>query len=159
MNDIDKLLEKYWNAETSLEEERIIKKHFKENNKNTGGLESMFSFFEQEKAIQYRGDLSTGSNNSKKAKLVKLNILKKIAVAASILLVIGIGGFLSKDRFSSNTNSYTKNEIKDPEKARKIAEEALAMLASNYAKGENTLSKSMKSFEKVTIINSLIKSN
>ena len=158
MNDIDKLLEKYWNAETSIEEERVIKKHFKEND-NIDELGSMFSFFEQEKTIKYKGDVSIGKNNSKEAKLVKVNFLKKIAVAASILLVLGIGGFLSKDRFSSNTNSYTKNEIKDPEKARKIAEEALAMLASNYAKGENTLSKSMKSFEKVTIINSLIKSN
>ena len=156
MKDINKLLEKYWNGETSLEEERFIKKHFQENNKDDSG--TLFSFFEQEKDISYEGQIAMSNNNTKQAKIVKINFLKKIAVAASILIIIGIGGFLSKDYFSTH-NTHNKYIVEDPAKARKIAEDALAMLASNYVKGENTLNKSMKNFEKVNIINSIIKSN
>ncbi len=157
MNDINKLLEKYWNGETSLEEEKIIKRHFKE--KDTGELGALFDFFEKEKNIKYKGDLIKSKPVLKEPKVVKMAFIKKIAVAASILLVLGIGTYVGNKYLAKNNNSYAKNEIKDPEKARKIAEDALAILASNYVKGEESMTKSIESFEKINIINSLIKSN
>ncbi len=161
MNDLNKLLEKYWNGETSLEEEKFIKNHFKEKDtgKSTDDLGALFAFFEKEKNIKYNGDLPKSKSVTKEPKVVKMTLIKRIAVAASILLVLGIGTYISNSYLAKNNNSYAKNEIKDPEKARKIAEDALAMLASNYAKGEETMTKSIKNFEKVNIINSLIKTN
>ncbi len=161
MNDLNKLLEKYWNGETSLEEEKIIKKHFKEESagKDIDNLGALFAFFEKEKNIKYNGDLLKSKPVVKESKVIKMAFIRKIAVAASILLVLSVGTYVGNSYLTKNNTSYAKNEIKDPEKARKIAEDALAILASNYVKGEESMTKSIESFEKINIINSLIKSN
>jgi len=155
MKDIDKLLEKYWEGETTIEEERIIKKHFASENLDKDNGQVLFSFFEQEKHIKYKGEIS----QPKKTKVVKMNFLRKIAVAASILIIVSIGFIVANKSLTDSSNHFVKNEIKDEDEARKIAVEALAMLATNFNKGEETVSANIQNLNKINIINTIIKSN
>ncbi len=160
MDNINKLLEKYWDGVTSLEEERIIKEYYLHNTHEgkNNNISQLFSFFNEEKNIKFNREISILTQNKKGAIVARIKLITKIAVAASILLAVGFATFQSENIFT-NDNSYAKIEIKDQKEAREIAERAIAMLASNYAKGEKTLTKSMKNLEKVNIINSLIKTN
>ncbi|MCU6167891.1 hypothetical protein KWH76_24100, partial [Enterobacter roggenkampii] len=51
MNDIDKILEKYFDGETSLEEEKILRQYFRqpEIEERHKMYASMFNFFSQER--------------------------------------------------------------------------------------------------------------
>ena len=86
MSDINKLLEKYWNGETSIEEERFIKKHFQEKEKDVNSIEKnlkgLFSYFEQEKQIKHKTniELSQETKASNKPNQSKTRFIKRIAV-------------------------------------------------------------------------------
>lgn len=156
MKEIDRLLEKYWQGETSIEEEKIIKSHFASNSSpKEDNNDILFSFFEKEKLIKYKGDLSTTT----KPKVIKFNLIRKIAVAASIVFMISIGYFAINNSVFNNSNNYAKNEITDKDEARKVAEEALALLAINFNKGEKAVSENIQNLDKINIINTIIKIN
>ena len=154
MKDINKLLEKYWQGETTLEEEKFIKEHFANNNTTDDNLKSLFSFFEKERQITYEGELNIPQN-----KVVKINFYRELAVAASIVLLLGLAFLIRRNIVHDNHNQLAKYEVKDPEKAKEITKNALALLAKNYNKGETALSKNIKNINKIDIIKSLIKNN
>ncbi len=154
MKDINKLLEKYWEGETTLEEEKLIKEHFANNKSSDDNLNSLFSFFKEEKQITYQGDFKIP-----KRKVLKINFYREIAVAASIILLLGFAFLIRNNTIRNNQNQLAKYEVKDPEKAKEITKNALALLAKNYNKGETTLSKNIKNINKIDIIKSLIKNN
>ena len=154
MTDINKLLKKYWEGETTLEEEKIIKKHFASHDSKGDNVAGLFSFFEKEKQIEYAGKLEIPQT-----KVIKLGFKRELAIAASIVVLLGLAFLIRNNIDSAQANQYAKYEVKDPEKAKKIAKDALAMLAKNYNKGETALSKNIKNINKIDIINSLIKSN
>ena len=154
MTDINKLLEKYWEGETTLEEEKIIKKHFSSGDAPDDNLSVMFSFFEKERQITYDKDIKIPE-----PKVFKINFYREIAVAASIVLLLGLAFLIRKNIEKPAGNQLAKYEVKDSEKAKEITKNALAMLAKNYNKGETALSKNIKNINKIDIINSFIKNN
>jgi hypothetical protein len=155
MTDINnKLLEKYWKGETTLEEEKIIKQHFASNDTPDDNLSSMFSFFDKEKQITYNKNIEFPET-----KVFKINFYRELAVAASIVLLLGLAFLIRKNIEKPSQNQLAKYEIKDSEKAKEITKNALAMLAKNYNKGETVLSKNIKNINKIDIINSFIKNN
>lgn len=154
MKDIDKLLEKYWAGDTTLEEEKLIKKNFASENTQDDNLHSLFSYFEGEKEISYPGNITLP-----KRKVFRINFSRELAVAASIVILLGAVFLLRKYSDNTQQNQIAKYEVKDPAKAKEITKKALAMLAKNYNKGETTLSKNVKNINKIDLINSLIKNN
>lgn len=157
MDDKNKLLEKYWNGETTLEEERRLKETIP-NDKTELSTKTMFSFFENEKKIKFEKDFSHMENENLSSttpenKVIKLNYVRKLAVAASIVLLIAIGTLLNNNYFKESNNQFAKYEINDPQEARDITEKALAMLAVNYNKGEVTVMENIKNLDKINIVN------
>jgi len=152
MENIEKLLDKYWNGETTLEEEKLIKKYFASGNTTDyDNIKSVFDFFEKEKNISYKGQINIPERN-----IVRMKFLRKIAVAASILLLIGTLWFAGKHIWSAEDKQYAAHEVKDEEKARQITEYALALVGKNYKKGEDILLKNMENAQKINIVNSFI---
>ncbi|WP_421762866.1 hypothetical protein [Ekhidna sp.] len=115
---IDKLLEKYWNGETSLEEEKVIKRHFKSNPalSNEGHY---FRYLANKKSAKYEGSKSITS--------------KKTWISAAATITIGVltaalvFNDAKKDPFA----------IEDPEKALQATREALMMIGSELKQGQN----------------------
>ena len=125
---IEKLLEKYLNAETSISEEKILKKYFSEGNiaPHLKEYESLFGYF----AI---------SSNERFTKTIQLKTKKRnwkwLTVAASIILLVSV---------------YTGYQINQQQKAEKIMEEthvALEMLSTNLNKGSVAVTQ-LHQFEK-----------
>jgi len=125
---IERLLDKYLNAETTLTEENELKNYFLGDNV-APHLEEYRILFEY---------FST-SKNERFTKSIQLNSKKKhwkwLSVAASIILLVSV---------------YTGYEKKQERKAEKIYKEtqfALEILASNLNKGTVAIAQ-LKEFEK-----------
>ena len=83
LNDIDKLIEKYNNAETTLKEEAQLKAYFASDNvaPHLEHYKSMFQYFSVSKQEQYTKDVPL---NTKKTRLYQW-----ISVAAVAVLMLG----------------------------------------------------------------------
>ncbi|NRR92226.1 hypothetical protein HSX10_11670 [Winogradskyella undariae] len=83
LNNIEKLIEKYNSAETTLQEEAELKAYFKSNNvaPHLEHYKPMFLFFSESKKEQYTKDVPL---NTKKTKLYQW-----ISVAAVAVLMLG----------------------------------------------------------------------
>ena len=142
---IDHLLNKYWDAETSLEEEQILHEYFNsaqvaENHKQ---FEVLFNVFETERSIKLKKTLEkpTSKNN-----IIRL---RTIGIAASILLAIGVL-FLNKD--TPKVSNINVVSIETPEEALAYTREALALVSGNLTKGSAQLRKGLKPLSKVDIL-------
>ncbi len=154
MKDINKLLEKYWEGETTLDEEKYLKEHFASNKSSDNKSQAIFNYFREEKRISYHGKFKSPKNN-----IFKINFTREFAIAASIVILLGLA-FLMRNYVKDTPKSHlVKYEVKDPQKAKEITKNALALLARNYNKGETTLSENIKNINKINIINTLIKNN
>ncbi|MEO9481816.1 MAG: hypothetical protein ABJG47_00130 [Ekhidna sp.] len=115
---IDKLLEKYWNGETSLEEEKVIKSHFK-SNPALNNESHYFRFLTKQKSQKYEGS--------------KVTSRKKAWLSAAATITIGVVtaalvfNDAKKDPFA----------IDDPEKAFQATRDALMMIGSELNQGQN----------------------
>lgn len=84
------LLEKYWRAETTIEEERLIKRHFatQELNDEFSEEESWFEAIKDFKTIENNEVHFTEIRPKTGTKVIKLSALLK--VAATIVLIAGM---------------------------------------------------------------------
>ncbi|ETZ20899.1 hypothetical protein [Pedobacter sp. V48] len=87
------LLEKYWRAETTIEEERLIKRHFatQELNDERSGDENWFEAIKDFKSIENNEVYITEIRPKSGGQLVSLSALLK--VAATIVLIAGMAFF------------------------------------------------------------------
>lgn len=115
---IDKLLEKYWNGETNLEEEKVIKSHFKSNPalNNEGHY---FRFLAKQKLAKFEGSRTV---SRKKAWLSAAATITIGVITAALVF-----NDAKKDPFA----------IDDPEKAFQATKEALMMIGSELNQGQN----------------------
>lgn len=115
---IDKLLEKYWNGETSLEEEQVIKTYFKSNPALTGEGH-YFRYLSKEKRVKYKG--SKGINKKRAWLSAAATVTIGVITAALVF------NDAKKDPFA----------IEDPEKAFEATKNALMMISGELKEGKN----------------------
>lgn len=122
MESIEKLLEKYFEAETSLHEEEQLKAYFsgEEVAPHLVQYASLFGYFEQSKR-----ELAPEITFKKPSKAI---YIRWVSVAA--VLIIG---------FSIYFNYQQKQQQKQAEVAYQQAKEALEMLSANFNNGAKEL--------------------
>jgi hypothetical protein len=120
---IEKLVEKYVNAETSLQEEATLKNYFTEGlvAPHLQEYEYMFNYFATTKDETYTKTIQLEPKKSKKRNL------KWLSVAASVVLLF--------------TFYLGNNKLKEREAEKKFAQvsNALKMLSTNLQKGEQAV--------------------
>jgi hypothetical protein len=124
LNNIEKLIEKYNNAETTLKEEAQLKAYFLSDDvaAHLEHYKPMFQYFSESKKEQYTKDVPL---NTKKTKLYLW-----ISVAAVAVLMLGI--FIPNwDRGPKTLADYSPEE----QEMYLEAKQALAMLSSNLNDG------------------------
>lgn len=96
MKDIDEIIERYFDGETSLEEEKLLRDYFLRQNIDERHkiYAPMFNFFTEE-----RKDVTIVKKNR------KISLYTWIGVAASILLLIGVRTFYYAPFENGNTKS------------------------------------------------------
>ena len=115
---IDELLEKYWNGETSLEEEKVLKKHFK-SNPALSNESHYFRYLSKQKTVTYEG--------SKNRNRTRTWISAAATVTIGVITAALVFNDAKKDPFA----------IEDPEKAFEATKNALMMIGGELQQGQN----------------------
>ena len=144
---IEQLLEKYWNAETSLEEEQELHQFFQgadvpENLRETA---SLFRYFESEKTRSlnenFDGAVTKQLKQRQGGKRVSMTNWFQVArVAAGVAVVVAAVYLIGHEVRKSSPNEITDTES-DPKLAFEQTKKALLMISKNFHKAQNEASK------------------
>ena len=132
LNNIENLLEKYENGDTSLKEEQLLKNYFAGDNvaPHLEMYKPMFGFFLVSKQEQFNKDIPFETET----KATKRNFnYKWLSVAAVAVLMIGFyfgSGSLNNDDLGT---------YEDPEVALMELTKSLEMISQNFNKGVSTV--------------------
>jgi len=115
---IEQLIEKYWNGETSLDEEKRVKKHFR-NNPALSKESDYFRFLKKEQEVTFDQKVS---KNSKRTWLSAAATIAVGLITAALVLQES-----QKDPFA----------IDDPQQALEETRRALMMIGSGLNEGQS----------------------
>ena len=171
-DEIEDLLEKYWNTESSLDEERILRTYFAGNevaakHEDFRGLFSMISSAANmttdldvtdiiNKAEDEKGSRAIGSSEIPKAARSKVFSLQKWAVGLAAIFVMGFAAITVMNQevqpqYKFKGHSTVLDEEAEAREAYEITKEALAFLSKNMNTGSKTVVESVSKAEKVSI--------
>lgn len=169
-DDIDGLLEKYWNAETSLEDEKVLKRYFGGNQValKHESYKDMFSMFSEKSTMTSNLDIkkiltesennlgsrAIGSTEMPKASRTKVFSLQKWATSMAAIFVIGFAAITLMNQESTpqyKGQTTVLDSEADAQEAYEITKEALAFLSKNMNTGSKTVVESVSKAEKVSI--------
>ena len=124
LDELNKLLDKYERAETSLEEERAIKNHFAQQDSDNSEYQSIFSLYQQE---QERAIPELEKPEKPNAKFTWMKI-------AAVLIVIIAGAF-----FYQQYQYQQQLKQQQAQKAFDQTKEVLKLVATEFQKGKSNL--------------------
>jgi hypothetical protein len=163
-NIIDNLIEKYFKAETSLDEENLLRHYFAQEQLSVEHrpYRIYFDVVSRAMKVEYNGDLEL-KNKTKiipmqpigdTGKVIKMNWWK---TAAAAVLVTAGGYLVTKNYIINNDHNKQYVEVKSnkiepqtPEEAYEITVQALALVSKKYNKGQDEILEGMKSLNKAT---------
>jgi hypothetical protein len=144
---IKTLLEKYWNCETSLEEEAQLRAYFSsdEVHKDLKEYASLFQYFNSESKVNISGNFDERIIRliKKKKKLPKqkyLNIFYKVA-AAVILILFFVTIHQRFIAVREKAVTAVKDTFDDPKKALEETKKALLLVSEKWNEGKRNIAK------------------
>ncbi len=156
--DMDKMLNKYWEGETTLREEEMIKAYFKSGNvaENHREYSDLFQYYDEQKNVVFHENHKVTSQKTSNTdeKVTKIFSIRKIlfAVAAvSVLVFSAINVFQIINDNSHKQQTAEIIEIEDPEEALRVTREALALVSTKFRESQETVRKNMEPLEKAAI--------
>ena len=131
LNKIEKVLEKYFEAQTTLAEEKELKDYFasKEVAPNLEQYKPLFGYAVQAKNEQSSAKITLPSKSQNK----KSNRVVWLSIAASAVVFLGVGLF-TYDSFNDD-QAQDLGTIDDPEVAFRETQKALNMISTSVNKG------------------------
>jgi hypothetical protein len=156
--DYNKLLEKYWKGETSIEEERLLKAHMQSDKveQDLQSFQPMFQYFKEQKNQQLDKEVvALIKPKTAKVKLTttKSNFFYIRKIAAAILFII-IAGFAFQ-QFNQPTKEermlsyWESKEIKDPKIAYQKTKAALLLVSTKLNNGTGAALNQFSKIKKV----------
>lgn len=147
---IDQLLNAYWEGETDLDDEKLLKTYFLSDQVHEEHLayKDLFVFFNHQADIRYPGKVVEMKPQIKQPRF------KWMWVAASFILLAGVGvtGYrLINMQTPKEVDIWAKYEIQDTEEGLAYATEALNLASSHFKKGEESIRESMKALDKMPV--------
>jgi hypothetical protein len=143
---IEQLLEKYWNCDTSLEEEQQLRDYFRGENVPGRWKEAseLFRYFEQQRH-QPLTDQTFDADVLKKirkgqpvGKVIRLTRNVIVRIAAGLIVVIAATFFVRQELRKSYPPEDT---FSDPRMAFEETKKALMMISKGFGKGQKEASK------------------
>ena len=147
-NLIRSLLEKYWNCETSLEEEAILRKYFSEEKDIPDDIKTyipLFQYFRSGKEVSLGEDfdekvLARLPQDERSSKHRYLSVYYKIAAAVILLLFL----VTIHQRFIAVKEKaivVVQDTFDDPQKALEETKKTLMLVSEKWNKGKSNLGK------------------
>lgn len=126
LDKIEKLLEKYFEATTTVEEEEALKRYFSQEKveAHLGHYTPMFRYFSKAKEERFTKQVPLAQKGDGSSK----NLYRWLSVAAAALLMLGIyfgKSYQDEQQLQRQQAEYAYNETK----------KALDMLAQNFGRG------------------------
>lgn len=155
---IDQLLEKYWNADSTIEEETMLKNYFVSDQVDSSHQQyaHLFQFFKDKSEIVSQKELSLTQEqvNKSQFKVIGLNTRNLFKYAA--VLVVLISGYAAMMNLmpSNSTNTIyagkftTLDEEQDAQEAYEITMEALSFLSNKINTSESEIQKNLVPVQK-----------
>ena len=130
LSNIEELLVKYENGNTSVEEERILQHYFSSETvpAHLKEYKSMFGFTTRAREHTYKGEVLPAK---------KRRNFTWIGIAASILILIGIYGVVNDP--TEELSQQSLGTIEDPEEAYLKARETLLLVSQAFNTGKEDL--------------------
>jgi len=140
INLIKKLLEKYYEGDTTLEEEAVLRDYFNDEDvpQELQKYQSQFVFYRREREIKYQ-NYDYELPKVREIHHTRSRLYWIPAAAAAILLIISIIFFLPKDPFSHKQSNVIT--VTDPDSTYRITKYALYAVSENLNKGLGKLDK------------------
>ena len=137
---IKKLLEKYYDGGTTLEEEAVLRDYFnnEEVPQELQKYQSQFMFYQRERDVKFENyDFELGKTKPKQSINKRLYWIP--AAAAAILLIISMLLFLLQNPFSHKQSNVIT--VTDPDSTYEITQYALYAVSKNLNEGFGKLNK------------------
>ncbi len=156
--EVRKLLDKYWEGETSLEEEAKLRSYFSEEDVADEFLpfQAMFTFFSNASSMRMEAEIPQPaikqlSEDRPATKIRSLGWWR--AAAAAVVLAIGLF-FINRQMVQTQTiETYTyQDTFEDPELAYAEFKRMMAFVSSKMNKGVNKASQGLDKIETLTDI-------
>ena len=145
MKNIEHITKKYWEGETSLQEERQLKEYYSNQSELQTPEQALFQFFDNEK--RRTTDIQLVVPKQKVFQLRRM----VFSIAASLILVVSAFWVINNNSRSGGYDYV----VEDPEVALEITKGAFALLNSKMEKGEQTLKDNIVHLEKTLIFKNL----
>lgn len=156
---INNLLEKYWEGESSLQEEESLKQYF--NNGNVAPeleqYKSLFQFFKEEQDVMISDDFEkrflVAIENEQKvipAKVRKLSWMTTIRSIAAVGILLMGAVFVFQNLEKPKADVWAKYEVEDEQAAIEATKAALALLSGKMKKGSKKATKGFSEMKSVT---------
>lgn len=155
MMNYHELLEKYFRAETSLDEEAALRKYMcsEEVDEALRPYQPLFQFFEEEKenGLSREFEENLMAVMAQPAKRVRMNNWRRqlLKIAAIAAVLIGAYLFYPVQQKQQQAIDWSKYEITDEQQAYEETMKALELLADKLGKGAKITTKSVAESGKV----------
>ncbi|GEC77829.1 hypothetical protein [Flavobacterium aquatile] len=132
---IEKLIDKYFEGETSIAEENELKTYFSSLDvaQHLQQYKPVFGYFSQAKAEEFKAEIPLNTK--------KRNVAVWLSIAASFVIMLGVGTFMylnTIEEIPSTATAYGTYD--DPEKALAETEKALALVSEHLNTGIESVS-------------------
>ena len=155
---IDSLLEKYFNGDSSIDEERQLKQYFSQPQIDLDlvHLKPLFVFLKNEKSVQMPEQKTVTLRPIPGGAKFGWKRIYSIAVAAAMLTAFGLGAFLYQKNMAAERERLAieilnKDTYDDPEKAMAEIKSALALVSRKMNKGKKEAAKGLNKVDKLNI--------
>jgi hypothetical protein len=145
-NRINELLSKYWNCETSLEEEAELRDHFKSDNIPDELRETapLFRYFEENKKkslndVSFDREVWEKIQTPKRGQMAKL-VYNTMRIAAGLTVVLAATWFI-RNEIRSTTPPEVVDTYDDPKMAFEETKKALMMISKSFGTAEEEAKK------------------
>jgi hypothetical protein len=144
---IEALLEKYWNAETTLEEEQQLKEYFSNGNvhETMQPAAALFRFFDAEKNKSLNEKFDTAVTKElrkrREGKIISMVSFRNVTrIAAGIVVVVAATYFIRSEVRKSYPQEL-QDTYSDPQMAFEETKKALKMISNSFGKAKHETGK------------------
>jgi hypothetical protein len=144
---IEQLLEKYWNCETSLEEEKLLREYFNgsEVPASFRDAASLFRYFENERTRatdeDFERTVTKEIRNRQRGKIISMVNVYRMARIAAGLLVVVVATYFVRQEVRKSYPPEIADTISDPKLALEETKKALMMISRGFGKAKQGASK------------------
>lgn len=142
---IEELLEKYWNCETTLEEERLLRDYFRgQVPENLNEVANLFRYFES----QQQKEISSPDFDAQVKQQIRkhrpkgkvVNLAFALRIAAGLLVVVAATYFV-REEIRKSYPTDVADTYSDPQLALEETKKALLMLSKGFNKAQKEAGK------------------